>query len=760
MTKLKNIFMKAKYLLLLFAIFLLTLSCVSAERGNFTELQDNIDKSNNTVELTKDYSQEPGEPSNTVRVSNITLNGNDHTISSGMGSFINVSGDVEFNDIVFRCSDMMIVGECNNLSINNCSFEYNQHGLYMNVTGNNIVISNSRFTYAPVLDWYDYCKITAKSTTIINTTFNHSKESHCRALDLTSDEFKIINSTFTNLSNECGAAIYSKKGRGSIVNSKFYNNTAKLGGAIYSDSSLEVIGCEFIGNSLEWEYYHGTDGLCAAALYLNADDNVIRDSKFISNEGYYEGGAIRVVGDNTLIGNCYFEDNAGNDGIIYWQGNDGAVQDSAFLNNNGIAIIWLGSDGKIGNSNFTESIVDEIIYNLIEWRGANGLISNSKFSNSKISSVTWTGAKGQIDNCEFEKNKYCSVLWYAKDGKLSNSRFTECDNCVEWQGDNGVIDNCMFEKNTEQVINMDGNNGKVLNCKFHNNNVFYDVFEANGKNCLVDKCEFISNKADQYGAIKWNIDNGKIQNSVFKYNTAKWGDAAIAIGYKYKSILKNNVHANNAPIEIDASYSIPGNIYYASGQAATFKFVEKSSLKPIKNVKVEIFITDDSPWGRYYTIKSDSKGIAKLKLSNLKMFNDLTMSVSVKVPSCKWEYSENDDVSKYRYFTSDYGEWDTGFKMKPGKCIIKAPKVTAKHHKSKYFKITVKNKFTKKAMKSFKLKLKIFTGKKSATYIVKTNKKGVAKFNTKTLAKGTHKVVIKSKSRNYYINAKSKIKVK
>ena len=152
--------------------------------------------------------------------------------------------------------------------------------------------------------------------------------------------------------------------------------------------------------------------------------------------------------------------------------------------------------------------------------------------------------------------------------------------------------------------------------------------------------------------------------------------------------------------------------------------------------------------------------LKELKLSKLKIFNDIILQISLKVPSCLWEYSENDDVSKYSYFTKDYMEWDDSFKLKPGKCIIKAPKVTAKHHKSKYFKITVKNKFTKKVMKKFKLKLKIFTGKKSVDYIVKTNKKGIAKFNTKKLSRGTHKVLIKSKSKNYSINVKSKIIIK
>jgi hypothetical protein len=38
----------------------------------------------------------------------------------------------------------------------------------------------------------------------------------------------------------------------------------------------------------------------------------------------------------------------------------------------------------------------------------------------------------------------------------------------------------------------------------------------------------------------------------------------------------------------------------------------------------------------------------------------------------------------------------------------------------------------------------VFTGKKYNTYTVKTNKKGLAKINTKSLKIGKHKVIISS----------------
>ena len=91
---------------------------------------------------------------------------------------------------------------------------------------------------------------------------------------------------------------------------------------------------------------------------------------------------------------------------------------------------------------------------------------------------------------------------------------------------------------------------------------------------------------------------------------------------------------------------------------------------------------------------------------------------------------------------------------------VKAPKVKFKYKKSKYFKVTIKNKKTKKPVAKLKLKLKIYTGKKYKIYKVTTNKKGVAKFNTKKLKRGKHKVVISSANVNYEVNKKSLIRIR
>ena len=108
--------------------------------------------------------------------------------------------------------------------------------------------------------------------------------------------------------------------------------------------------------------------------------------------------------------------------------------------------------------------------------------------------------------------------------------------------------------------------------------------------------------------------------------------------------------------------------------------------------------------------------------------------------------------SKLLLGTHSFGSID---KLIKTQTKVNAPKLTKVQNESKTFDITVKDKKTKKPIKNLKIKLKI--GEK--VYTVKTNSKGVAKFNTKSLDEGTYKVAIFSGDDRYYVSAKSTIKI-
>ena len=90
---------------------------------------------------------------------------------------------------------------------------------------------------------------------------------------------------------------------------------------------------------------------------------------------------------------------------------------------------------------------------------------------------------------------------------------------------------------------------------------------------------------------------------------------------------------------------------------------------------------------------------------------------------------------------------------------VDADDVAVVHKKKGYFKVKVKDDDSDRPVKNLKLKLKVFTKSKSKTYQIKTNSKGIAKFNTKDLKIGKHKVIVTSLDDKYPVNKKAKIYV-
>lgn len=179
---------------------------------------------------------------------------------------------------------------------------------------------------------------------------------------------------------------------------------------------------------------------------------------------------------------------------------------------------------------------------------------------------------------------------------------------------------------------------------------------------------------------------------------------------------------------------------YNSGKTFKIKVVDARG-KAVAKVKLTLKVFTGSK-SKTVTLTTNAKGIASYKASTLALGkHKVTISLANK--------------DKYQASAKT-----SSIKINKAKTTVKAPKVTGKYKKSKYFKVTIKNKVTKKAVSKIKVKIKVYTGKKFKTYTVKTNKKGIAKINIKKLKKGTHKVVIKSGNKNYIISKKSSIKIK
>ena len=79
--------------------------------------------------------------------------------------------------------------------------------------------------------------------------------------------------------------------------------------------------------------------------------------------------------------------------------------------------------------------------------------------------------------------------------------------------------------------------------------------------------------------------------------------------------------------------------------------------------------------------------------------------------------------------------------------------------KNKYFKVKVEDDNNDRPVKNLKLTIKVYTKSKFKSYTIKTNSYGIAKFNTKNLKIGKHKVIITSEDSKYPVNKKANIYV-
>ena len=187
--------------------------------------------------------------------------------------------------------------------------------------------------------------------------------------------------------------------------------------------------------------------------------------------------------------------------------------------------------------------------------------------------------------------------------------------------------------------------------------------------------------------------------------------------------------------KITAKASAPKvTTYYKTDKYFTVKLTN-SAKKPIYDAKLNIKVYVSST--RYYNYKGNTGMDGKINLG-LNTLKPGTYKVVVTSGATK-NFALKKVTSK--------------IVVKKAPAKLTPTKLTAKKGVKKYFKVTVKNTKTKKVIKGVKVKIKVYTGKKYKTYTVKTNSKGIANLNVKSLKVGSHKVVVSSA--NKYVVAKA-----
>lgn len=291
----------------------------------------------------------------------------------------------------------------------------------------------------------------------------------------------------------------------------------------------------------------------------------------------------------------------------------------------------------------------------------------------------------------------------------------------------------------------------VQGSKFNNNSATCGGAIENGEygngKLDIDSSLFTNNTAGETGGAINNL-RGKLSNSIFESNKA--GEMGGAIhSFEDSDSLKciNNTFRDNNNPEYDIVYKKFAT-YYNSGKVFKVSLMDKYSKQPVTGQKIELTLVHE-----YVGKNSGAKTLSAVTDSNgVASFNTIS-KLRANYYTAGYDFRLVPDTGGITY-----GGQEIAIKKAP--TIAKASSVSAKYKKSKYLKISVKDKHHNTALKNIKVKVKVFTGKKSKTYTVKTNKKGVAKFNTKSISRGAHNVVISSGNSNYKISAKSTITIK
>ena len=358
----------------------------------------------------------------------------------------------------------------------------------------------------------------------------------------TTKTFTITDARFVNNhADENGGALYLIDGAHVTYDNLYYSgNTAPTNPDIKTDGVTILIETMYVqvgknGDGLSpytptnWTYAFENVASNGKIYLIGGDEYAITDitiSKIVTIEGYDDNvvfnanhaGRIFTVSitsvtiKNIYFKNAYFE---GNGAAIYWDGNNGLLQNCTFdscesyANSNNGAVFWNGENGVVDHCTF--------INNKATWssdgmadagalclRGNQATIKNSYFKNNSgqndgaaiLISASSSITKIDIFNCTFIENKIetTELDKLGRGGAIS-----------VWTGTGVTVDSCNFTGNTATslggAIYWQTSGGTVTNCNFDNN------------------------EALTGGAIYWNVDGGSISNSNFTGNKASDGSA-------------------------------------------------------------------------------------------------------------------------------------------------------------------------------------------------------------------------------------------
>ena len=513
----------------------------------------------------------------------------------------------------------------------------------------------------------------------------------------------------------------------------------EYGGAVYCDAyeNCRIEGC--VIGYCEAEYG-------GATYYCDVYDSVFLansaerggamyggnayDSGFANNTASDRGGAI-YLRDGCTVYNCEFENNtAGDGGAVYSCADHNVVSQSTFKNNHadddGGAIYNNDEDDsglKVMNCDFRFNDADDDGGAIYTDEYADTVVTDSYFWDNEAG--YWGGAMcyGTAYDSTFALNKAAR-----NGGAIYGAEAYDCS--FTWNSPNNADES----SDVYRLIT-----GKIMLSQsgsyFGDKTVYAKVVDTNNNNAPVANVPVTFRFSNGKSAIVYTGSNGFATYSV-PFNPGTYSvTATIPASYSAGAVSMGNIRIAKAPATIQ-----PKKLTTKYGTCKSFKVrvINSKTKKGIGGVKLLLKVYTGKKAKKVH-VTTDSSGNAYYSPSKLKVGkHKVKVSIAAGAVTAKAKKSKI-TVKKASVGLNTYdGIW-----------YYKDVK------KGKYY-IGVYNKNSGQYLKGIKLKVKVYTGKKSKTYTVKTKKDGYAILKTKGIKVGKHKVKITFKGNKNFKKASAK----
>lgn len=516
------------------------------------------------------------------------------------------------------------------------------------------------------------------------------------------DQFRITNSLNIKNSNLFHSNITLYHYNVTVDNSSFNNSN--------------IMGSSNIFNISQTDFNNPDIKLSYSEISLYKSN--LTNPKLHFNAGYFSNGC-KIVMKNIILSNCKMESS------ISYGSRKGSlkIEDSVVINS---TLASTYSNVLINNSEFNRT---QIVLSFADTEIRSSLFTNDGNITDTIQTIDYNEVYvfDEEENPSVEKEKFqIKTNYIVEDSYLVNASGKYMINAEDINIDttNKILVNqsIVYYFNDKLIIKVEDSSGNPVNdleilIQDLNDTTYYLIYSARTDSNGI--AEYTLNKVGNYNLKIYYKTRG------IEYNTESYG-----------IIINLTVMPSVSDIKIN-KVNFASNTYSKINSHLEIKAVA-NEIHDLNNLKFAYKVYTNGKAKTYYS-QTNSKGVTTFKLPKSLTAGNHKIEIRLL----------NTNIKK-----------TVTVKIAKAKTTVKAPKVTGKFKKSKYFKVTVKNQATKKLVSNLKVKIKVYSGKKYKTYTVKTNKKGMAKINTNKLKKGKHKVVISSGNSNYKISKISQITIK